>query len=124
MAAAYKWLETNKLVLRISDGANIPNDSGNRDGTEFQKWATAGNTTDPADPPLDAAAIQADQRVGAVTQMNADASANSKFIRAVLLVILDEVNVIRGNFAPALAARTPAQLKTAIQNKINSGAAD
>lgn len=63
-------------------------------------------------------------RVDAINELLVDFSGNAKFIRAVLLVILDEVNVIRGLLSPAQPARTVAQLRTAIQNKINAGSAD
>lgn len=44
--------------------------------------------------------------------------------RAMLLVLLDEINTIRGLLVPSQTARTLAQMKTAITNKINSGVAD
>src|SRR5580765_7178420 len=46
----------------------------------------------------DAALVVVDQipgRASAITLLNTDTSPDSKFIRAVLLVILDEINVIR-----------------------------
>lgn len=51
-------------------------------------------------------------------------SPDVKLMRSILLVILDEINLIRTNAALNLAARTKNQMVTAIQNKINSGAAD
>ncbi len=49
---------------------------------------------------------------------------DTKLMRAILLVILDEINTIRTLPALAQAPRTVNQMKTAIQNKINAGTAD
>lgn len=73
-------------------------------------------------PVLQPAEVLVLERATAVTELLNDTSGNAKFIRAVLLVILDEINVIRAQLS--LTARTVAQLKTAIQSKINSGSAD
>jgi hypothetical protein len=78
-------------------------------------------------PTFDAAVVVIDPiplRTNAISLLNTDTSPNSKFVRAVLLVVLDEINVIRALLPGPPAARTIAQLKTAIQNKLNSGAAD
>lgn len=47
-----------------------------------------------------------------------------KLLRALMLVVLDEINTIRAALVPALPARTGAQLRTAIRNKLNAGNAD
>jgi hypothetical protein len=39
------------VVLRISDGAFIPFDPGNRDYQIFKQWCDEGNTPDPAPTP-------------------------------------------------------------------------
>lgn len=121
MAESYKWLTLDKVVRRGSDGASIPNDPRNQDWQQFQ---LDGGVADAPDPAPTAAAITNDLRAGAITALLTDTSVNSKFIRAVLLVLLDEVNVIRTLPALAQSPRTVAQFKTAIQNKINAGAAD
>jgi hypothetical protein len=39
-------------VIRTADGASIPNDPGNRDRAEYDKWLAAGGVPDPyVEPP-------------------------------------------------------------------------
>ena len=45
----YKLTNTNS-ILRLSDNAFIPNDTGNTDYVNFLKWVDEGNTPEPADP--------------------------------------------------------------------------
>jgi hypothetical protein len=47
----YKWIEQDKSVRRLSDGACIPNHAGNADWRAFQAWVAGGNTPQPADQP-------------------------------------------------------------------------
>ncbi len=122
MAETYKLLLTGG-VIRQSDSALIPNDPNNTDWKSYQDWLGQGNTPIAADPAPTAAQILADMRAGAIVQLG-DPSSQSKFIRAVLLTILDELNTIRALLVPAQAARTPAQMKNAIQAKITGGTAD
>jgi hypothetical protein len=49
-------LTTSTSIKRLSDGAFIPNDPGNRDYREYLDWLEAGNTPEPA-PPLEPAPI-------------------------------------------------------------------
>ena len=44
-------LTTGTSIIRLSDGAFIPNDPGNRDYREYLDWLEAGNTPEPAPPP-------------------------------------------------------------------------
>jgi hypothetical protein len=46
-------LTTSTSIIRLSDGAFIPNDPGNRDFADFTAWLEAGNTPEPApEPPV------------------------------------------------------------------------
>jgi hypothetical protein len=49
-------LTTGTSIKRLSDGAFIPPDPGNRDFVEYQAWLANGNTPEPA-PPLEPAPI-------------------------------------------------------------------
>jgi hypothetical protein len=49
-------LTTSTSIIRLSDGAFIPNDPGNRDYREYLDWLDAGYTPEPA-PPLEPAPI-------------------------------------------------------------------
>jgi hypothetical protein len=44
-------LTTSTSIIRLSDGAFIPNDPGNRDYRDYLDWLEAGNTPDPAPAP-------------------------------------------------------------------------
>jgi hypothetical protein len=44
-------LTTSTSIIRLSDGAFIPNDPGNRDYREYLDWLDAGNTPEPAPAP-------------------------------------------------------------------------
>ena len=44
-------LTTGISIKRLSDGAFIPNDPGNRDYREYLDWLEAGNTPEPAPAP-------------------------------------------------------------------------
>ena len=49
-------LTTSTSIKRLSDGAFIPNDPGNRDYRQYLEYLAAGNTPEPA-PPLEPAPI-------------------------------------------------------------------
>jgi hypothetical protein len=44
-------LTTGTSIIRLSDGATIPNDPGNRDYREYLDWLEAGNEPEPAAAP-------------------------------------------------------------------------
>lgn len=49
--AAYQLTQSNDIVIRNSDGANIPAEMSNRDWVAYQIWLADGNTPDPYVPP-------------------------------------------------------------------------
>ena len=51
MAILMYQLTTSTSIIRLSDGATIPNDPGNRDYREYLDWLDAGNTPEPAPAP-------------------------------------------------------------------------
>jgi hypothetical protein len=50
----YQLIRTSG-VIRLSDGASIPQDQGNRDWREYLDWVAAGNTPLPATAQVDVA---------------------------------------------------------------------
>lgn len=48
----YKHIANSTSILRLADGAVIPDASGNADWQIYQAWVAANNTPEPADPEL------------------------------------------------------------------------
>jgi hypothetical protein len=44
-------LTTGNTIIRLSDGAFIPQDPANKDFAEYLSWLDKGNTPEPADEP-------------------------------------------------------------------------
>lgn len=63
-------------------------------------------------------------RSAASTIFMVDTSSSAKVLRATILVLLDEINILRAASVPSLSARTVAQARTAIQAKIDGGTVD
>ena len=40
----YKLIPRSEMIIRTTDGVNIPPDLGNRDYKEYVKWLAEGNT--------------------------------------------------------------------------------
>ena len=49
----YKLINKSEMIIRTTDGANIPPDLGNRDYQEYLKWLAEGNTPELWRPWLD-----------------------------------------------------------------------
>ena len=49
--SAYKWIKTDEVVRRLSDGACIPCAPGNTDFAKFQEYVAGGGQVDAADLP-------------------------------------------------------------------------
>jgi hypothetical protein len=50
---------TSTSIKRLSDGAFIPNDPGNRDYRDYLDWLDAGNTPEPAPAPPEPESVPA-----------------------------------------------------------------
>ena len=58
-------LTTSTSIIRLSDGATIPNDPGNRDYREYLGWLDAGNTPEPAPAPPAPPVLTTEQKLEA-----------------------------------------------------------
>jgi hypothetical protein len=58
-------LTTSTSIIRLTDGATIPNDPGNRDYREYLEWVEAGNTPEPAPEPEPIPVLTTEQKLEA-----------------------------------------------------------
>ena len=58
-------LTTSTSIIRLSDGATIPNDPGNRDFADYTVWLEAGNTPEPAPAPPVLPVLTTEQKLNA-----------------------------------------------------------
>jgi hypothetical protein len=58
-------LTTSTSIIRLTDGATIPNDPGNRDYREYLDWVEAGNTPEPAPEPEPIPVLTTEQKLEA-----------------------------------------------------------
>ena len=58
-------LTTGTSIKRLSDGAFIPPDPGNRDFADYTAWLDAGNTPDPAPVPEPVPELTTEQKLEA-----------------------------------------------------------
>ena len=58
-------LTTSTSIKRLSDGAFIPNDPGNRDYAAYLAWVEEGNMHDPAPVPEPAPVLTTEQKLEA-----------------------------------------------------------
>lgn len=117
-------LYTTRLSVALSQ-ANIPFDSVNSDGiVSFLPNATAAQRAqapviiagvDPS-PDADALFLVQQAKTQAGTNLDSPDAYGDRLIRALALVVLDEVNVLRS--AASLAPRTTTQLINAIKAKL------
>jgi hypothetical protein len=74
--------------------------------------------------PPTAAQIIAALRSQAGSELTASTHPLTVLQKAILMTVLDEINTIRSLLIPAASARTGAQFKNAVQNKITGGQGD
>lgn len=116
-ASSYQGLDNATITQLLTDlGATAINFITE---TEYDAFVLANQPV-----PLTPAQILTILRSGALDNLNISTDSVSKLQRAILMVILDEINVIRALLPGPPAPRTIGQLKTAIQTKINAGTAD
>ena len=70
-------LTNSSSVIRLSDGASIPDDSDNRDYAEYLLWLADGNTPEPVDTPPPPTPEQIQAALEALIQQRMDNFAQS-----------------------------------------------
>ena len=101
-------------TLQLAPEATVPQQNAARAALAAFDWS----------PAADAAWDRDQQRTVAKAVITSLSTPCSKSLRAVLLLLLDELNLLRAAVVPPLPARTMTQLRNAIGTKIDSGGAD
>lgn len=65
----YKLIDLSNSIRRLSDGASIPKDTGNRDYREYLEWLEAGNTPFPAYTPEEIAEREKQTLINSALQL-------------------------------------------------------
>ena len=99
----------------------IPQPKEMEHALEFGKWIWRVRTGEHMGPTQ--AELNQQAREAAKALIDSAEPTDRRF-RALLLVMLDEINLIRSKLVPALPPRTPVQLKAAIRAKLDAGQAD
>lgn len=113
----YRWIETNKIVQRLADGASIPADPANTDFQAVLEWVAEGNTIEAAPPPVvpphaarHAELKTAIQANGLIERLrNATPTQIDTFVQGRIAILLTEIN----------AATNLAQAKVALASVAN-----
>lgn len=87
----YRLSENDNVIVRVSDGANIPKSPKNRDYVKYLEWRAEGNEPLPIEKTPGEVQAEANNRIKAVT-CNQD-----KLIRKILLSKREEVKQLAMN---------------------------
>ncbi|MBA2413912.1 MAG: hypothetical protein H0V63_13985, partial [Burkholderiaceae bacterium] len=121
----HKHTASAKYVARVEwDGATFPVPAGHTRELETGANRAQAAADIAAQAAADFAAGQEGLREQARDFIRNDPRPEMKALRALALVVLDEINLVRQNPAAVLAARTPAQLLNAMVAKVADGSAD
>ncbi len=121
----HKHTTSGKYVARFEwEGATFPIPTGHTRELETGANAAQAAADIAAQFAADQAAAQPGMREQARDFIRNDPRPEMKALRALALVVLDEINAVRTAPTTVLAARTPAQLLNAMVAKVTDGSAD